>query len=70
VTTDPFGVSPAAAAPQAAAKAAAPTSTPGEFDLEGFSWDDAPASTSDSDGQATADDFDSLFGDADKSAKK
>lgn len=66
VSSDPFGSPAAAAAPQAAAA----TSAPGEFELENFSWDDTPAATSGSGGQADADDFDSLFGDADESAKK
>jgi len=52
--------------------AAAPASSPGEFDLDNFSWDDTPAATSP--GAANAkpeeDNFDSLFGDMDDAAKK
>ncbi len=66
VSNDPFGAPAAAAAPQTAAA----TSVPGEFDLENFSWDDTPAATSGPGGPADADDFDSLFGDADEKAKK
>lgn len=65
VSNDPFGA-PTPAAP----KVAAPTSTAGEFDLESFSWDDTPETVSDAGGQVAADDFDSLFGDSDESAKK
>lgn len=65
---DPFGAPPAAA-PPVAPKAAA-TSSPGEFDLENFSWDDTPDNTSTGDAQAVEDDFDSLFGDTKESTKK
>lgn len=60
----PFGT------PPALPKAAAPASSPGEFDLDNFSWDDTPAATSETAGQDTSDDFDSLFGSADETANK
>ncbi|MEI7815901.1 MAG: hypothetical protein WCI45_01805 [Desulfuromonadales bacterium] len=44
-------------------------SVPGEFDMENFSWDDSPAAVTPS-GSKTDDDFDSLFGDTNGSAKK
>ena len=64
VANTPFG------APPAAAKAAAPPATSGEFDLENFSWDDTPETTTATGEQAAPDDFDSLFGDAGESNKK
>lgn len=66
VSDDPFGAPPQAAAPKAAAK----TAEPGEFDLENFSWDDTPEVSSAAGEKDAADDFDSLFGDADDSTKK
>jgi hypothetical protein len=57
----PFAAFQTPSAP-AKAKAAETSSGPGEFDLESFSWDDAPAETADGKKEG-ADDFDSLFGD-------
>lgn len=37
---------------------------PGEFDLESFSWDEAPAASEKPAQNSVTDDFDSLFGDA------
>jgi predicted nucleic acid-binding Zn-ribbon protein len=65
----PFAASQTAT-PRAAAKSADSSSTPGEFDLESFSWDDTPSSTSASDSTEGADDFDSLFGETKEDAKK
>ncbi len=64
---DPFASS---ASPASPAKPQPAASSPGEFDLENFSWDDTPVSTASSAGQVSTDDFDSLFGDTDDSAKK
>lgn len=50
------------AATPVVAKAEQP-STPGEFDLESFSWDEAPSVASSSATPVIEDDFDSLFGD-------
>ncbi len=49
------GPAPAPASP-------APGNSPGEFDLENFSWDDTPAATA-GPGATEDDTFDSLFGD-------
>lgn len=64
---DPFAASSSTVP---AAKADAPQSSTGEFDLENFSWDDTPVATATSSGQVSTDDFDSLFGDKDDSSKK
>lgn len=64
---DPFAASVSSASP-AKPQPAAPS--PGEFDLENFSWDDTPVSTASSAGQVSTDDFDSLFGGKDEDAKK
>ncbi|MDO9067302.1 MAG: hypothetical protein Q7W05_02465 [Deltaproteobacteria bacterium] len=66
---DPFA-SYTAASNSPPAVAVAPTSGPGEFDLESFSWDETPAATATAGGEAADDDFDSLFGDASDGAKK
>lgn len=63
----PFTASQAASAP-AAPKAADSFSGPDEFDLDGFSWDDAPDETT-AGGNNDAD-FDSLFGDTKGNTKK
>lgn len=68
----PFAAPQAQPAP-AAAKSADSGSTPGEFDLESFSWDDAPAAPSvpgEPESTETADDFDSLFGDTSEKTTK
>lgn len=59
--------SPAGARP--AAPAAAPSASPGEFDLDSFSWDEAPETAAES-GKKTVDDFDSLFGEISDKTKK
>ncbi|MEI6207747.1 MAG: hypothetical protein WCP20_13270 [Desulfuromonadales bacterium] len=56
--------------PSAPPAKAAPTTSPGEFDLENFSWDDTPVATATGGGQVDSDDFDSLFGDIGDSTKK
>lgn len=43
------------------------SSSPGEFDLESFSWEDTPTAP---DSNKAPDDFDSLFGDAKENASK
>lgn len=64
----PFGA-PTATVPPEPAKAPDTSSGPGEFNLENFSWDDAPASP-DSESAPPADDFDSLFGDTKEHTEK
>lgn len=49
--------------PPSQARPADTTSSPGEFDLESFSWDDTPVATLPAGSTETLDDFDSLFGD-------
>lgn len=58
----------ASPAPVAAKPVAA--STPGEFDLESFSWDETPADSGATGSAAAPDDFDSLFGDMKESDSK
>lgn len=53
-----------------AASAVADTSSPGEFDLNSFSWDDTPSPKAGDNAKPAEDDFDSLFGDMDDTAKK
>jgi predicted nucleic acid-binding Zn-ribbon protein len=59
-----------------AALVADSSGTPGEFDLESFSWDDSPAgtvvtdATVASDATAAPDDFDSLFGETKETGSK
>ncbi len=48
---------------------ASPSSGPGEFDLESFSWDDTPTAATPESKEAP-DDFDSLFGDAKENVSK
>lgn len=62
----------AATAPVSAvpAKEADASSGPGEFDLESFSWDETPATASTPEAAASADDFDSLFGDTKEKTEK
>lgn len=55
--------SPQAVVSSASVKATDISSGPGEFDLESFSWDDAPSATNVPDAAEPTDDFDSLFGD-------
>lgn len=57
------------AAPKAADTAKPAASSPGEFDLDNFSWDDTPETPA---GEAAKpdDDFNSLFGDLDENKKK
>lgn len=62
-------ISPAAASPAAAKIANTASAGSGEFDLESFSWDDAPSGSSATDSKAT-DDFDSLFGETKDSIQK
>lgn len=64
---------PKAASPIMAAVSAKPaetSSSPGEFDLESFSWDDTPTDTASSDGKEVVDDFDSLFGETQDTSSK
>lgn len=64
--------------PFAEAVSTAPAAAPpaagsggGEFDLENFSWDDTPATpAAEGTAKKPEDDFDSLFGDMDDTAKK
>lgn len=53
----------------AAAPAAAAGTSPGEFDLNNFSWDDTPATPAATETKPE-DDFNSLFGDLDDVTKK
>lgn len=55
---------------QAPAAQDATAGSPGEFDLENFSWDDTPAATATDETKKTDDDFNSLFGDLDDTTKK
>ncbi|HIJ80216.1 MAG TPA: hypothetical protein HPP76_00740 [Desulfuromonadales bacterium] len=61
---------PQTATPGESVSAAAPQSTPGEFDLENFSWDDTPAETAQGGAENAPDDFDSLFGETAESGTK
>jgi hypothetical protein len=65
----PFAASQTAT-PPAAAKSAVSPSSPGEFDLENFSWDDDPSTAGATGSTEAADDFDSLFGDAKENTQK
>jgi hypothetical protein len=67
--------SPFAAAPSVSVAApvdakAKQSSTPGEFDLESFSWDEAPDATPSVAAPVVEDDFDSLFGDTKENISK
>jgi len=68
--------SPFAAAPPvppsapAAANSAPYTTQPGEFDLDNFSWDGAPAAAAAPAKKEAADDFDSLFGSSKETGSK
>lgn len=64
----PFGAPSAAAVPEPA-KVPDASSGPGEFNLDNFSWDDAPA-TPEAESVPPADDFDSLFGDTKEHTEK
>ena len=66
----PFGVQGDAASAPQLAKSEIPSAGPGEFDLESFSWDDTTAADTQSDGNDTPDDFDSLFGDTNENPQK
>lgn len=67
---DPFSA-PLPPLTPAVEKPATPlTSTPGEFDLENFSWDDPSPATTSGASENEPDDFDSLFGDATDNNKK
>jgi hypothetical protein len=66
---DPFALPLAPTKPEISKPAAAPSS-PGEFDLDSFSWDDTPVDTVKSAADNAPDDFDSLFGDAAENSKK
>lgn len=46
------------------------SSSPGEFDLESFSWEDTPTASSTPDSNNVPDDFDSLFGEAKQNTSK
>lgn len=72
IDESPFATaSDAPAASPDAAKGKDASSAPGEFDLESFSWDEAPAPAAASDGSTDVeDDFDSLFGDAKENSSK
>lgn len=66
----PFA-SPQTPAPStAAAPSAVSTSGAGEFDLESFSWDDAPSDKAAAGSAEGADDFDSLFGETKENNQK
>lgn len=59
------------ATPPTAAKSPKSSSSPGEFDLESFSWDDTPSAAAASDNtEGATDDFDSLFGDTKENTQK
>jgi predicted nucleic acid-binding Zn-ribbon protein len=66
----PFAAPQMTAPTAPAAKPADLSATPGEFDLESFSWDDTPAGPAATDSTEDADDFDSLFGDTKESSSK
>lgn len=65
----PFAAAQVTAAP-AEVKGPASSPAPGEFDLESFSWDEAPAPATPDGSGAVKDDFDSLSGDAKKNSSK
>jgi predicted nucleic acid-binding Zn-ribbon protein len=65
----PFGATPAASPPPAA-KSADTKSSPGEFDLENFSWDDTPSAADAPGSTEVTDDFDSLFGETKENTPK
>ncbi len=72
-TTSQAEESPIASVKPAAAHASAGSPGPEEFDLESFSWDDAPAAatpTESHDNSESADDFDSLFGETKEKTSK
>lgn len=64
-----FATSPTPTSP-AAVKNADSTSGTGEFDLESFSWDDAPSDTAAAGSAEGTDDFDSLFGETKENTQK
>lgn len=71
---DLFETTPSKDDPFAASATPSSSSSPGEFDLDSFSWDDTPAATATekaaSPGKDITDDFDSFFGDLTDSTKK
>jgi hypothetical protein len=56
--------------PKSSAPAAMAADSKGESDLTSFSWDDTPSAVVESSAKPVEDDFNSLFGDMDDSAKK
>ncbi|MDD2274012.1 MAG: hypothetical protein PHP95_14840 [Desulfuromonadaceae bacterium] len=64
-----FATPPVAGDSTRAKKVENPVAGPGEFDLESFSWDEAPAAATSTDSKET-DDFDSLFGDTKSNNQK
>ncbi|MDD2540758.1 MAG: hypothetical protein PHH28_06905 [Desulfuromonadaceae bacterium] len=71
-TTSQAEESPIASVKSAAAHASAVSPSPGEFDLESFSWDDDPtaATAADTHKSESVDDFDSLFGETKEKTSK
>ncbi len=65
----PFAATPTATS-SAAAKSADSSSSPGEFDLESFSWDDTPSAPAAGENSDDNDDFDTLFGDTKENPQK
>lgn len=63
----PFANTKTAAAPGQQAK---PSTAPGEFDLESFSWDETTAADIAPDSTESDNDFDSLFGNTTENSKK
>jgi hypothetical protein len=57
------------AAPKTASSTSTPDNSPGEYELNSFSWDETPE-TSESNDKKPVDDFKSLFGGIDGAAKK
>jgi hypothetical protein len=57
------------AAPKTTPSTSTPDNSPGEYELNSFSWDDTPE-TSESDDKKPVDNFKSLFGGIDGAAKK
>lgn len=71
-----FGATQVSTPPGPIANSEDSSATPGEFDLESFSWDDAPGgtvvtdATVANDATAAPDDFDSLFGETKETGSK
>lgn len=66
---DVFGETPATPSTAASEPSGAAAESPGEFDLENFSWDDTPVATGGESPKSVEDDFDSLFGGTDETKK-